>query len=232
MAEFTDVVLFLSSGKTLAWIGAGPSAEKGLPTWRELAAAVLEECRKQQKYNFSRIEALYQQGKYQQQFDEVALLYGTNFLHEICGPMVADPGGHGEIYTQLAKLDFLSYFTTNYDDVLARHLELNGKAVVVYRNSREDIQAVDIDITPALVKLHGDFSEPSSVILTTSDYQRLYKSGECEGFQTFLQSHLARDRILFVGYSLNDPEILALQERLAVNFKREVAPMALMANAS
>ena len=35
-----------------------------------------------------------------------------------------------------------------------------------------------------------------------------------------------------MGYSLNDPEILALQERLAVNFRRKIAPIALMANAT
>ena len=41
MADFTDVVLFLSSGRTTAWIGAGPSVEMGLPTWKGLAAKVL-----------------------------------------------------------------------------------------------------------------------------------------------------------------------------------------------
>ena len=232
MADFTDVVLFLSSGRTLAWIGAGPSVELGLPTWRRLAAFVLEECRKRRKHNFSRIEEHYRLGKYQDQFDEVTLTYGMAFLHDICKSLVADPGGEGPIYLELAGLNFLSFFTTNYDDLLYRHLEDRGKAVAVYRNSQEDIEAVDIDVTPSLVKLHGDFSEPQSVVLTASDYQNRYQSGEREGFQTFLRSHLARDRILFLGYSLNDPEILALQERLAVNLRRRVAPIALLANAS
>ena len=232
MADFTDVVLFLSSGRALAWIGAGPSVELGLPTWRRLAHIVLEECRKRQRPSFSRIEDYYRTTKYQEQFDEVALSYGVEFLHNICSTLVADPGGEGAIYTELAGLDFMSYFTTNYDDVFSRHLEKHGKAVAVYRNSQEDLEAVDIDITPSLVKLHGDFSDPSSVVLTRSDYQHLYISGKREGFQTFLQSHLARDRILFLGYSLNDPEILALQERLAVNFRRQIAPIALLANAT
>ena len=232
MADFTDVVLFLSSGRTTAWIGAGPSVEMGLPTWKGLAAKVLEACRRRQRYNFNRIEEHYQTGKYQEQFDEVALSHGTQFLHDVCSALVADPGGNGEIYTALVNLDFLSYFTTNYDDILYRHLEGGGKAVAVYRNSPEDIAAVDIDVTPALVKLHGDFSDTKSVVLTKSDYQKLYLSGDREDFQTFLRSHLARDRILFLGYSLSDPEIVALQERLAVNLRRNVAPIAILANAT
>ena len=59
MADFTDLVLFLSTERALAWIGAGPSAELGLPTWRSLAIEVLEQCRRQQRNNFSRIERYY-----------------------------------------------------------------------------------------------------------------------------------------------------------------------------
>ena len=232
MADFTDVVLFLSSGRTLAWIGSGPSSEMGLPTWRLLAAAVLEECRKGKKRNFSTIEDHYRSQRYQQLFDEVAITYGKEFLQAVCSPLVEDPGGNGQLYKTIAELDFLSYFTTNYDDLLRRHLEENGKAVVVYLNSQADIEAVDIDVTPSVVKLHGDFSVPETIVLTKLDYQQLYTSGSQEGFQTFLASHLARDRILFLGYSLRDPEILALQERLAVNFRRQVAPIALIPNAT
>ena len=183
MADFTDIVLFLSSGRAIAWIGAGPSLELGLPSWRLLANAVLEECRRTQRRNFSRIETCYQEGRYQDEFDEVALTYGTDFLHKVCSSLVADPGGEGPIYTEIARLDFLGYFTTNYDDLLRRHLEAHDRAVAVYLNSQEDIEAVDVDMTPSLVKLHGDFSNPTSIVLTRSDYQRLYKSGDREGFQ-------------------------------------------------
>ena len=177
MADFTDVVLFLSSGRTLAWIGSGPSAEMGLPSWRRLAAAVLEECRRRQKPNFSKIENHYRLREYQDLFDEVALSYGTEFLHGVCSPLLDDPGGKGVLYTVIADLDFLSYFTTNYDGVLYRHLEEGGSAVRVYLNSQTDIETVDVDHTPALVKLHGDFSNPESIVLTRSDYQKFLQVG-------------------------------------------------------
>ena len=120
MADFTDLVLFLSTERALAWIGAGPSAELGLPTWRSLAIEVLEQCRRQQRNNFSRIERYYQAGSYLDQFDEVELTYGREFLHSICRSQIADPGGEGSVYGALSKLDFLGYLTTNYDDILHR----------------------------------------------------------------------------------------------------------------
>ena len=230
MADFTDIVLFLSTGRAIAWIGAGPSIELGLPDWRGLAADVLEACRRQQRHNFGRIERYYREGKYLDQFDEVELTYGRQFLLGVCRNKIADLGCEGAMYKEIAKLDFLSYFTTNYDDILLRHLESMAKAVAVYGNSQEDLETVDVDMVPALVKLHGDFSEPDSVVLSRSDYQKLYLSGQGEGFRTFLKSHLARDRILFLGYSLSDPEILHIQENLAVNLKRKVSPIAILAN--
>ena len=232
MADFTDIVLFLSSGRTIAWVGAGPSVELGLPTWKGLASTVLEECRRQKNNRFTRIERFYKEGKYLAQFDEVVIGYGRDFLHDICHTAVADPGGQGGIYTEISNLDFLSYFTTNYDDVLGRHLEDAGKAVVKYTNTQEDLEAIDIDVIPALVKLHGDFSDPKSVILTGSDYRHHYDAGDREGFQTFVRSHLLLSRILFIGYSLDDPDVLALQRRVAANIRRKVAPIGIMANVS
>ena len=102
----------------------------------------------------------------------------------------------------------------------------------VYRNSQDDLEAVDLDRIPSLVKLHGDFSDPESAILTRSDYQRFYFSGDGATFREFLTAILGRDRILFLGYSLNDPEILHIQENLAVNLKRKVAPIAILPDVS
>lgn len=204
--------------------------EVGLPGWRGLANAVLEECRRRQQNNFTRIQRYYRERNYLDQFDEVELKYGRDFLHAVCSREISDPGSEGAIYIEISKLGFLSYFTTNYDDVLLRHLESLGKAVAVHGNSREDLETVDVDMTPAVVKLHGDFSEPDSIVLSRKDYQRQYLSGQGESFRRFLRGSLARDRILFLGYSLNDPEILHIQEELAVNLKRKVAPIAIMAD--
>ena len=111
MADFTDLILQLSTGRSIAWIGSGPSCELGLPNWQRLANEVLEECRKRQTANFSRIEEYYRLSQYREMFEQVERDYGRPFLLEGCEALISDPGGEGQIYTLLAKLNFLSYFT-------------------------------------------------------------------------------------------------------------------------
>ena len=231
MANITDLVVYLSTEKCVAWVGSGPSIEVGLPDWTELARRVLDACRQQKRAGYDTIEKLFQQGKYPEMFDRVARVYRPDVLHRFCSAALQDDGEMGPLYSELVRLGFISFFTTNYDDVLLRHLEKSGQAVYQYLNSDEELRAVDIDTTPAIVKLHGEFRHPVSVILTRHDYQTWYISGGKKTFQTFLESHLARDRIVFIGYSLADPEMKQIQERMAVNFRRQVPLIALMPNA-
>ena len=232
MASITDLVLHLSTGRCIAWIGSGPSIELGLPGWRKLANEVLEACRRQQRRGFQPIEALYRESKYTEMFDEVERFYGREFLVDKCRGLLQDPGGISTSYEMLVNLDFLAYFTTNYDDLLIRHLDQAGKAFTKYLNSPDDLSAVDVDITPALVKLHGDLSDPDNAVLTRGDYRRWYLSGQGKIYQEFLRSFLARDRFLFVGYSMNDPEILQLQEKIQADLRRQVRSIAILANVS
>ena len=230
MADPTDLAVYLSTGRCIAWIGAGPSVEIGLPDWNELASLVLQECKNDNRAGLQPIEDLYQQGKFPEMFDRVRAVYGHPFLLGTCSNALKDSGLTGTIYSDLAKLGFLSYFTTNYDTAMERHLELSGRAVQKYLNSDADLAAVDIDTLPALVKLHGEFSDSNSIVLTKADYQNWYQDGRKEAFQTFLKAHLTRDRILFVGYSLTEPEMIAIQERLSTNLRRSVTCIALLPN--
>ena len=233
MASITDLAIHLSTGRCIAWIGSGPSIEVGLPNWRRLANEVLEACRKERRRGcrgFDAIEAFYRDEKYPEMFDQVERLYGRPYLVENCRTLLQDTGNTSPAYQALANLDFLSYFTTNYDDVLLRHINQAGKAYTKYLNSAEDLSIVDVDITPALVKLHGELSNSSSAILTRGDYQRWYRSGDGNGFRLFLRSFLARDRFVFIGYSMSDPEVLQLQEEVQANLRRRVRSIAILAN--
>ena len=230
MASITDLVLLLSTEHCIAWVGSGPSIEVGLPSWQRLAAEVHESCRRQRTRHFQAIEAFFRQGKYPEMFDEVERSYGREFLVDICRRLIEDPGDNGVTYQTLANLDFLAYFTTNYDDLLPRHIYQAGKAYTTYLNSPEDLSTVDVDVTPAIVKLHGDLSESDNAVLTRADYRHWYVSGEGNGYQTFLRGFLTRDRFLFVGYSMSDPEILQLQEQIQTDLRRKVRSIAILAN--
>ena len=230
MATITDLVLLLSTEHCIAWVGSGPSIEVGIPGWKGLANQVFERCRRQKNRYFQAIEAYYQAEKHPEMLDEVEKAYDREFLAEICRESIEDPGNDGATYQILANLDFLAYYTTNYDNLLYRHLTQAKKAFAEYRNTPEDLEAVDLDVTPALVKLHGDLSEPESAVLTRTDYRRMYVAHEGSYYQTFLRGSLIRDRFLFVGYSMSDPEILRLQEQIQTDLRRNVRSIAILAD--
>ena len=93
MANITDLVLYLSTGRCIAWIGSGPSIEAGLPNWRMLANRVLESCRKDWRRGFEIIESHYRERKYPEMFDEVERHYTRQYLIETCLKELHDPGG-------------------------------------------------------------------------------------------------------------------------------------------
>ena len=230
MANITDLVLYLSTGRCIAWIGSGPSIEAGLPNWRMLANRVLELCRRDRRRGFETIETLYRERKYPEMFDEVERHYTRQFLTDACLNELQDPGKDTAVYKTLAQINFLAYFTTNYDDLLLRHIEQTGTAISKYNNSPDDLAAVDLDLFPTLVKLHGDFSEPNNLVLTRGDYRRQYRSGAGAAYQSFLRSYLSRDRLLFIGYSMSDPEVLQIQEEIQSDLRRSVKSIAVLAN--
>ena len=111
------------------------------------------------------------------------------------------------LYDVLLSLDPRVVFTTNYDklfEIASRH----GFATHSF-NSR----GLGSDLrrgTPVLVKLHGSTDSIDEIILTRTDYVRVMNDGR----QTLeiLRALALTSTILFVGYSLDDPDIqLVLQ---------------------
>jgi hypothetical protein len=232
MADLADLVIYLGTGRTVAWVGAGPSVEIGLPIWRKLADDILAKCQSKPNRFLRRIDELFKNRKFPEMFDQVVLGYGKSFLMDSITDILKDPGGEGSAYKALSSLTFLAYFTTNFEQILLRHLEAAGRAFKPYLNSQEQLASVDVDTIPSLVHIHGRLDDPDSMLVTRTDYQKFYKNGDHKYFQDFIFSYLMRDRIVFIGYSLKDPDFIALQEIIAVNLRRHVPALAIMPNAS
>lgn len=106
------------------------------------------------------------------------------------------------LFDALLTLDPKVVFTTNYDK-LFEIASRSGYAVHTY-----DSTAVSHDLRqgePLLVKLHGTTDAISEIVLTRTDYVRAMHTGR----QVFdaLNALSMTSTILFVGYSLDDPDI-------------------------
>lgn len=109
------------------------------------------------------------------------------------------------VHNLLIDLDFPIIYTTNYDRFIEDSYRLRGlkcHKIVGLRDLTSSTGGTQI------VKLHGDFSDDNSLVITESDYfERL-------NFETPLDIRLRSDvlgkSILFIGYSLSDINVRLL----------------------
>ncbi len=111
------------------------------------------------------------------------------------------------LFGTLLNLEPKVVFTTNYDK-LFEIASKNGFAAhpVTSSNLGDDLRQGE----PVLIKLHGSTDAINDIVLTRSDYARLRRTGR-DVFDA-LRALSLTSTILFVGYSLDDPDIqLVLQ---------------------
>lgn len=102
---------------------------------------------------------------------------------------------------------FKSLYTTNYETFIEKAYPVSELLVV---NSNESYTFVGSkQIT--LYKIHGDLStlsSPDSVVISTTDYKEYFKGKRFEHLWTQFKTDAGKSTLLFIGYSLEDPNIL------------------------
>ena len=97
--------------------------------------------------------------------------------------------------------------TTNYDRILERHFQ-SGYQVLTYEQS--DIANYVRQGQYVLIKLHGSVDDPAKMILTRMDFSDLRRSGR--NTLDTLEALMLTKTALFVGYSMDDPDLRLLLE--------------------
>lgn len=219
-------------GTLVPFVGAGASRIAGCPNWSEFADRALRFFVEQGKFNYSELAQLNNQPP------RVKLSIALGLAHEHKLPIdfegILYPSGRNNnlngrrLYQALSKLG-TTFVTTNYDDWLdttigapapsisAQPMQtaaaLGVKPTVIYRG--EELTVENLQRPNTVLHLHGSVCEPSSMILTTSDYVRHYASYQRVGgakkpndLLTFLDFLFSERNVLFVGYGLDELEIL------------------------
>jgi SIR2-like protein len=186
--------------QAVLFVGAGVSRHLGLPTWTEL----IREMAKQLEYDPAVFD---QHGGYL----ELAEYY--RLQKSSMGPLRSwmDRSWHTDearvdssrVHQAVIHLKFPIIYTTNYDRWLEIAFARNGEAFTKIANVG-DFTNIRDGITQ-IVKLHGDFDDDASLVLTeTSYFERLALESPLD---IKLRSDTMGKSILFVGYSLSDINI-------------------------
>lgn len=191
----------------ILFVGAGVSISVGLPSWEKLIERMAKELGVDDEFSTRR-----------DRFQTLAEYY--RIKHGSIGPLRSwmdrnwsvpkDRIEKSELHRLIVRLDFPVIYTTNYDRNLELAYEIYGRDYVKVANARDVAQARQ-GITH-IVKFHGDFDEDSSLVLTETDY--LDRLSFNSPLDVRFRSDALGSTIIFIGYSLSDPNIRLLLHRL------------------
>jgi NAD-dependent SIR2 family protein deacetylase len=133
-----------------------------------------------------------------------------NYLIEILKREFQKEPTTTETHQLLSKIPQIkTIITTNYDTLF----ETTNKNLEVIRKS--------VDCATAnpkkqwLFKIHGDISDTSNIILTNSDYNNYFvKDNEKSIFWNTIKTKLVENHIVFIGYALEDSNIMVIIEKI------------------
>lgn len=198
----------LNNGDAAIFAGAGLSASSGCVNWKQLLRGIAEEL----------------ELDIEQESDLVAIAqyhYNNNGnnrtqLNEIIRNAFQTNKVPNENHNILVHLPISTYWTTNYDKLIEKSLENNGKICDV-KYSCASLTTTLKGRDAVVYKMHGDVDRPDESVLIRDDYESYYH--EKAPFINALSGDLMTKTFMFIGFSFTDPNFSYICSHLRTNLK-------------
>ena len=195
-------------GDLVLFVGAGTSMLLGLPSWRDMARWQLEWLRKHGALNFSDIEQLNNLEPKKQLSIAVQIAEDKKISLDLTSGLTGFSEG-SSIYKSINDIGCVCV-TTNYDKLLSPRFSYaqDGSTTPATPNriyEKHHLYTRHLDTPGTVIHLHGAVDDPDSMVFTTREYLKHYDDSHV---QIFLSDLFARKTVLFIGYGLEEDEIL------------------------
>ncbi|MEH6685743.1 MAG: SIR2 family protein [Halopseudomonas sabulinigri] len=216
----------LASRRCIVFLGAGASAgsvnqenpPKSPPTWKTLLDGIKAIARDGNAKPIA--EKLIGKEKY---LDAAEVLFGSinpaDFAAYIREVMAEPRYQASEVHEHTLNLDPKIVVTTNYDDIYDNYCK-SGKEQGLYNVCKYYESHLVSDLrSPVrqIIKAHGCISDPSKIVLTRSHY--FQERQNHPNFYKVLDALFLTNTLLFLGYSLSDPDIQLMLENSNITYK-------------
>lgn len=196
------------NGQLVLFVGAGMSILLDLPSWVQLANRSLEELRGKGMLDYSEMKQL-EDLDARTQMSIAQLIAEENKYPLDLTKHFKGKSEAGSIYKAINDIG-CTCVTTNYDELLSpRYLETASGSTtarpVVRIIEKADLFARRLDEPAVVAHIHGAISKPGTMIVTTRDYLTHYDD---KNVQHFLGELFDRKTVLFLGYGLEEAEVL------------------------
>lgn len=219
---FERVIKLVRSEKVSLFIGAGFSIETGAPSVGELKQLILDQIDDHSL-------------KTEHENDDLDVM-SEFFVEDICC------GSRNDLMTMMKEAfvfssksmndhkmlaaipHFHKIFTTNYDTTIEDSFPKDEIDVV-----RTDKDCTLLTRPTTLFKIHGDFIDPDSVVLTKDDYSKFKNKRPNPSMWKMVENEFLTKHILFIGYSLKDDNVIDIIKTISDNVNRNQKQMFLIA---
>jgi len=202
-------------GKCGFFVGAGLSFGAGFPDWRGLLIGLIERAENGKMLTQDQAKECREHAedpnKYLMIAEELKDILGAEFkayIEEIFGNDELGPCPVHDLLVRLKRNRFI--ITTNYDLLIEKAFAKIG----IYQSAYKYYEAHSIQTQLFrrdffILKAHGDAKTAAEqIVMTEKDYRRLFY--QQPGYQSALQSIFTMYSVIFIGCSLNDPELKLL----------------------
>lgn len=196
------------NGDLVLFVGAGISMLLNLPSWGGLARQQLEYLRKHGALNYSELAQLSALDA-RKQLSIAIQIAGDNKLSLDLTACFQGKSEGTSIYKSINDIGCVCV-TTNYDQLLEPRYTYvdDGSATPATVNriyARGNFVAAHLDTPGTVVHLHGAVSDQNTMVVSTKDYLEHYDDPLVK---EFLGDLFLRKTVLFIGYGLEEAEIL------------------------
>ncbi|HSF32445.1 MAG TPA: SIR2 family protein [Candidatus Tectomicrobia bacterium] len=218
-----SLLRYMREGRCVLFCGSGLSAWAKLPTWKKLLQDIITQLGEEMPddSDLDELNRLLNAGKLLEIADHCRETLGQRYHNILSEQLRGVTGDIPEPHKIIIELPFSAVVTTNYDKLLERSFASQS-------NWPKTPTHLDVDMLGPLLfdgsffilKAHGDIDRPESMVLTTRDYQEIIHANPA--FNAIFSAILLTKAILFIGYSLNDPDFRLLFDRQLTVFRGNI----------
>ncbi len=211
----------IADDRAVAFLGSGLSLAAGLPDWPGLLKELAGQARSSgQVTEIEQAQLIEWAGQpdFLMLADALVNKLGRGNFIRFMKEKFNGAATPTEVHRELTRVPFAAYVTTNYDTLLEdAWSEVQHKRLEVFTHEdQSELRDPFRNRKAFLVKIHGDIHGPDTLVLGLQDFRKVIHQNRA--YSRFMEDVLGRFSLVFLGYSLSDPDVLSILDELVTVF--------------